>query len=128
MLANHAQDHRSTVIDRYELIARLGRGGMGGVFLARVRGEAGFECLLALKLIHSRGREEPFARTPLDEARLASRIRHANVVSVRDVGTHANGHYLVMEYIEGCTLAEIQRRDRGAPLRNLLPVIADALF
>ncbi len=112
---------------RYETIAKIGEGASGQVYLARSRGEAGFERLFAIKVLH---RDNPEVSTALvREAQLACRIQHRNVVSVVDVGANRDGPYLVMEYVEGSTLSELNARCRTQrPPRLVLPILVDALF
>jgi eukaryotic-like serine/threonine-protein kinase len=97
-------------LGRYEVLLPIASGGMATVFLARVVGMAGFEREVALKLTHSQHRDKPtFFTALIDEARLAGRIRHPNVVSVLDVGEAPQGVFIVMDYVEGDSLAGIQR-------------------
>lgn len=118
---------RDLSFGRYETIAKIGEGASGAVFLARARGEAGFERLFAVKVLH---RDNPEVSSALvREAQLACRIQHRNVVSVVDVGTNRDGPYLVMEYVEGCTLSELNARCRDKrPPRLVLPILVDALY
>jgi eukaryotic-like serine/threonine-protein kinase len=98
-------------LDRFELIAELASGGMATVFLARLLGVAGFQRLVAIKRLHPHlAREEEFVEMFLDEARLAARIHHPNVVPIQEVGQSDRGYYLVMDYIEGDTLARLLAR------------------
>jgi serine/threonine-protein kinase len=90
-------------LGRYEVLARLASGGMAGVYVARALGVAGFERLFAVKVLHPHlAHEQEFITMFLDEARLAARIRHPNVVPTIDISdTQDAGYYLVMDYIEG---------------------------
>ncbi|MCA9583896.1 MAG: serine/threonine protein kinase [Myxococcales bacterium] len=84
---------------------------MATVFLARLLGVAGFQRLVAIKRLHPHlAREEEFVEMFLDEARLAARIHHPNVVPIQEVGQSERGYYLVMDYIEGDTLARLLAR------------------
>src|SRR5512138_2379484 len=86
-------------LGRYELLAPIGTGGMATVYLGRVRGVGGFERLVAVKVCHANLREQPdFVSMFLDEARLAARIHHPNVVSTLDV-VDEDDLYLVMDYV-----------------------------
>ncbi|MEM7609901.1 MAG: serine/threonine-protein kinase [Myxococcota bacterium] len=102
----------------YEVIRHVSSGGMASLYLARRKGAAGFSKPVAVKVVHPHlAREKKFIRMFLDEAQLAARIQHPNVVSVEEL-VEANGTYLmVMEYVHGCalfdlikTLAEGRRR------------------
>ena len=75
------------VLGRYELIGELARGGMGTVYLARHAGEAGFQRLFAVKVMHAHlAAETAFVDMLRDEARIAARIHHPNVVAIVDLG------------------------------------------
>jgi eukaryotic-like serine/threonine-protein kinase len=98
-------------VDRYELIAEIASGGMATVFLARLSGVGGFQRLVAIKRLHPHlAREKEFVEMFLDEARLAAGIHHPNVVPILEVGASERGYYLVMEYVEGDTLARLLAR------------------
>jgi serine/threonine protein kinase len=106
-------------VGRYLLAARLASGGMSSVHLGRLVGPAGFGRTVAIKQLHPHlADEREFVTMLLDEARLAARVRHPNVVSVGDV-VEADGQLLlVMDYVPGVSLAELMRRalDDRTPL------------
>lgn len=105
-------------VGRYDLIAGVGRGGMADVYLAvSAEGEAGrFQKLLVLKLLRGELTEEPeFVQMFLDEARLAARLSHPNVVQTLEVGISAGRHFLAMEYVEGQPLNRVMKRLGGHP-------------
>lgn len=109
---------------RYEVVRPIAQGGMATVYLAKVRGEGGFERLVALKVMHPHIANEPeFVSMFLDEARLAARIRHPNVVPTLAVERDGDGLSLVMEYIEGHPLSAILRTALGAKLCLSIPVV-----
>ncbi len=116
-------------VGRYEVLCRLGRGGMGAVYLCRVTGEAGFRRLFALKVLRHRIRSDPAAeRAFLREAYVASRLHHPNAVAVVDAAVHARQPYLVLEYVEGCSLATLLHRNPGArPPELVVAIVIDAL-
>jgi eukaryotic-like serine/threonine-protein kinase len=92
----------------YEIVKRLRVGGMATLYLARRHGVAGFARLVALKLIHPHLVEQPtFIEMFVDEARICSQISHPNVVHVEEFGVIDDVHYLVMEYLDGCSLGEL---------------------
>ncbi|MEZ4257370.1 MAG: serine/threonine-protein kinase, partial [Polyangiales bacterium] len=116
---------------RMELLVDLGAGGMGHVSLARMHGLGGFQRVVAVKYLHRHLRADPdFVRMFLDEARIAARIRHPNVVPTLEVG-EADVLYLVMEYVEGETLSGLLRGAAQAgqriPLDIALRVAVDIL-
>ena len=116
-------------LGEYGLIAELARGGMGRVFLARRVGEAGFERLYAVKIMHEHMMDDPEAVLMLlDEANIASQIHHPNVVAITDIGTYDGGYYLVMDYVEGCSLSQLLARNkRRRPPNLVIPLIVDSL-
>jgi serine/threonine protein kinase len=120
-------------LGRYEVLARLASGGMAEVYIARAQGVAGFERLVALKVLHANlAHEEQFISMFLDEARLAARIRHPNVVATLDIsGTEETGYFLVMEYIEGehagHVLSAAVKLGERIPAPVTLRIVVDAL-
>lgn len=112
-------------IGRYEILARLASGGMATVYAARAQGTGGFERLVAVKVLHENlAHEGHFISMFLDEARLAARIRHSNVVPTVDVSDVCGGRYfLVMEYIEGDHLGQLLRAARRFGQRLSVPVV-----
>jgi eukaryotic-like serine/threonine-protein kinase len=119
-------------LDRYELIGELASGGMATVYLARLAGVGGFQRFVAIKRLHPHlASEEEFIEMFLDEARLAAGIHHPHVVPILEVGQTESGYYLVMEYIEGDTLARIVARalsgGEGVPRSILLRIMLDTL-
>ncbi|MEM9455495.1 MAG: serine/threonine-protein kinase [Myxococcota bacterium] len=92
----------------YEVLHRLGAGGMADVYLAFLRREHGFGKVVVLKIPRST-EESNLQGLFLREARLASRFRHPNVVETLDAGQIDGQHYMVLEYLEGGTLTAVQR-------------------
>jgi serine/threonine protein kinase len=111
-------------LDRFELIAEIASGGMATVYLARLSGAGGFQRFVAIKRLHPHlSGDSEFVQMFLDEARLAARLHHPNVVPILEIGESPQGYYLVMEYVEGDTLARILARSaQGA--RMLSPVVS----
>ncbi len=120
-------------IGRYDVLLPIASGGMGTVYLARATSIGGFEREVALKLMHAHLKDNgSFASDLVEEAKLTVRVRHPNVVSVIDVGEDPFGIYLVMEYVEGDTLAGLHKRSIASPEKNLpvrygLKLLLDAL-
>src|ERR671931_1851404 len=103
--------------EKYRLERLLGRGGMGAVYLAT---HLGTERFVALKLITPQFmRDEEFVERFRREAEAAGRLRHPNVVDVTDFGfaqtSSGRVAYLVMEYLDGCTLAEVLAEEGPLP-------------
>lgn len=104
--------------DKYRLEQLLGQGGMGAVYLAT---HLGTERYVALKLIAPQFmRNEEFVERFKREARAAGRLRHPNVVDVTDFGfarvQEGRVAYLVMEYLDGCTLGDVLAEEKTLPL------------
>jgi serine/threonine-protein kinase len=98
-----------TIIDRYEIFQEIASGGMATVFLGRLRGGSGFRRAVAIKRLHSHlAPDAQFKAMFLDEARLAARIRHPNVVSTLDVLDHGDELFIVMDYVHGESLSKIR--------------------
>jgi serine/threonine protein kinase len=98
-------------IGRYQLCFELASGGMASVYLARAEGAPGFQKLVALKRIHAHlADEKEYVEMFLDEARIASRITHANVCSVFDFGEADGEYFIAMEYLVGESLSRVHRR------------------
>jgi serine/threonine-protein kinase len=111
------------VIGRWEIVRRLGSGGMADVFLARSRGEAGFEKLVALKVMHAHlARNTRAVELFLDEARLAARVVHPNVVQIQDLGKIGTDYVIVMEFVEGVDLEKLLMSARAGGRQVPLPV------
>lgn len=109
------------VIGRYAIYDPIAAGGMATVHLGRSFGEAGFSRTVAIKRLHPHlARMPEFAASFVDEARIAARIRHPNVVPTIDVVSQNGELFLVMEYIEGATLSVMMRHARERNVR--LPV------
>jgi serine/threonine-protein kinase len=104
---------------------------MASVYLGRAIGKAGFERRVAVKVIHPHLASEPeFVEMFLDEARIAAKIHDPHVVETLDLGESAGVSYMVMEYVEGDTLASLLRQLRKAesylPTRAVLQIVIDA--
>jgi serine/threonine-protein kinase len=96
------------MIGRWEVVRRLGSGGMADVYLAQAKGDGGFEKLVAIKVMHGHlARNQRAVDHFLDEARLAARIHHPNVVAIQDLGKIGNDYVIVMEYVEGVDLERL---------------------
>ena len=98
-------------LGRYELVARLAAGGMGEIFLARLEAAAGFEKLFVIKRVLPHLADEArFRGMLIAEARLASKMTHANICQVYELGETDGQLYIVMEYLEGVTLLPLLRK------------------
>lgn len=114
-----------TLDDKYRIERELGRGGMGTVYLAT---HLGTERPVAVKIIAPQYMErQEFVERFRREARAAGRLRHPNVVDVTDFGfadtEKGRVAYLVMEYLDGCTLGEILEEEKNLPVGWTLDIL-----
>jgi serine/threonine protein kinase len=113
-----AMDQRVQPFGKYQLIERLGRGGMAEVWKARIQGPAGFSRTLVVKRILPHLVEDPhFVQMFVSEARLSARLNHANIVQVFELGDVDGEYFLAMEYVRGRDLVNVVRAQllRGLP-------------
>ena len=120
------------VVGRYALYAEIAAGGMATVHFGRLLGPVGFSRTVAIKRLHPQFAKDPeFVSMFLDEARLAARIRHPNVVPTLDVVATNGELFLVMDYVQGESLSRLVRgmRDRKTriPPRIVASIMAGAL-
>jgi serine/threonine-protein kinase len=119
-------------LGRYALFDRIASGGMSDVYLARPIAAAGVARTVAVKRVHaSLPRDRDAVAALVDEARIATRIRHPNVAQTLDVLTDGDGVALVLDYVHGETLSSVlrllHRQRRAAPPRVVGRIICDAL-
>ena len=108
-------------LGRYELITRIGQGGMAEVQLALQRGPAGFEKLVVVKLVHENlATQKTFVDMLLDEARVAALVKHPNVVDIYDLGEADGRYFIAMEYLEGEPLLAVIRAGRDGQRLDVL--------
>ncbi|HUJ63261.1 MAG TPA: serine/threonine-protein kinase, partial [Kofleriaceae bacterium] len=112
---------------RYRISRRLGLGGMAEVFEAELAGELGFSRKVALKrMVGEAARDPVAARRFLDEARIASKLHHANIVSVLDVGLLDGAPFQVLELVDGIDAHGLAQRVGGTlPLEIALIIAAE---
>ncbi len=118
-------------LGRYELIAEIASGGMGIVCLARAVGVGGFRRLFAIKVMHPHlVKDQQFVAMLLDEAQLAARIHHPNVVATVDICTVDDCYFLVMDYVDGFHLLDLLEHSglvREQRIRVSIRVLLDAM-
>src|SRR4051812_46949225 len=119
-------------VGRYLICAEMASGGMATVHLGRLLGPAGFSKIVAIKRLLPQFAADPeFLSMLIDEARLASVISHPNVVSSLDVVVEDNELLLVMEYVQGETLAQLirlaRKRNASPPIGIIQRILCDAL-
>jgi serine/threonine-protein kinase len=121
------------LLGRYAIYGKIASGGMASVHFGRLLGGAGFARTVAIKRLHPHLAEDPeFLSTMIDEARLAARIHHPNVVPTLDVVAMEGELLLVMEYVRGESLAHAVKAQvaRGArvPFPIVSAIVAGALY
>jgi serine/threonine-protein kinase len=111
------------ILGKYQLIAELARGGMAIVYLALVQGPGGFNKLVVVKELRPELAEEPaFLTMFLDEARLAAKLSHANIVQTNEVGNDGKRTFMAMDYLDGRGLDRVRRRARASGQDLSLPI------
>ena len=123
-----ANDGKAVINDRYEIVQRVGRGGMADVFLAR---DVLLDRPVAVKVLFPEYATDPaFVERFRREAQAAANLNHPNIVSVYDWGRVGNTYFMAMEYVEGRTLADILRSDQAltsAQAADIASEVASAL-
>jgi serine/threonine protein kinase len=126
-----AQPFSERVVDRYAIYDQIAVGGMAVVHLGRLLGQAGFSRIVAIKRLHPQFAADPeFVAMFFDEARLAVRVQHPNVVAPLDVVVEGGELLVVMEYVSGETLSQLCRCMPAQSPRSpaiFCAVLADAL-
>jgi serine/threonine-protein kinase len=114
------------------MFAEVAAGGMAAIHIGRQRGPAGFSRTVAIKRLHAQFARDPdFVKMFLDEAHLAARIRHPNVVSPIDVVAADGELFLVMDYVQGESLSRLtqgaRESGRRVPLGITCSILSDVL-
>lgn len=120
------EDQTNQTIGRYEIIRSVGRGSQATVYLGR---DPTLDRLVAIKVLTSG--DAVLNRMTDDgaplEARISSKLKHPNIVPIFDAGECDAGPYLVFEYVEGQTLAQLLKSGGAMPLEKAVPIIAAIL-
>lgn len=121
-----------TRLGRYELFDEIARGGTAAVHLGRIAGAAGFTKVVAVKRVFPMLSGDPeFVAMFRDEVRLATRVRHANVIAPLDVDMQGDDLFLVMDYVEGDSLSRLIRaageKKEPIPVKIALRIMIDVL-
>lgn len=120
-------------VGRYALFDEIASGGMASVHLGRLLGPIGFSRTVAIKRLHAQFAKDPdFVSSFLDEARLAARIQHPNVVATLDVVAAEGEVFLVMEYVQGETMSKLMKASRQQAefldLQVVSAIVTSALY
>jgi len=125
------QEPSERIVGRYAIYDPIAAGGMAVVHFGRLLGQAGFSRTVAIKRLHPQFAADPdFVAMFLDEAHLAVRVQHPNVVAPLDVVVAGGELLVVMEYVSGETLSQLLRQ---SPAEGVAPpilgsVIVDTLY
>ncbi len=117
----------SKLFPQLEVIELIGKGGMGAVYKAR---QPSLDRFVALKILPPTSARDPgFAERFNREARALARLNHPNIVMVHDFGRAGELHYLLMEFVDGGNLRQVETAGRLTPEQALaiVPQICDAL-
>jgi eukaryotic-like serine/threonine-protein kinase len=118
------------VLGRYELLLPVAAGGMAMVWAARLKGSRGFQKIVAVKTMLPKLSEDPqFEKMFLDEASLASRIHHPNVVEVLDLGEESGVLFIAMEWLDGAPLNQVMKAAKtasGIPIPVAIHILTHA--
>jgi serine/threonine-protein kinase len=117
------------IVGRYAIFDEIAAGGMASVHVGRLLGAAGFSRTVAIKRLHPQFAKDPeFVAMFLDEARMAARVRHPNVVPTLDVIAKNGELFLVMEHVLGESLSRLRRAaGAGIPVPVVVAILGEAL-
>jgi eukaryotic-like serine/threonine-protein kinase len=109
--ANEPQVGINPRIGQYEILGRMGGGGMAEIFRARAHGPGGYQRELIIKRMLPHWAADPqFVRAFIDEAKILGMLNHPNIVGAFDFGEDQGRHYLALEYLDGPSLAEMMNQ------------------
>src|SRR5262245_8230986 len=107
---------RFVISGEYELLDKLGQGGMGEVYKARQRGPGDFSRIVVIKrILPHLGNDAHFIEMFLSEARLTAKLQHPNIVQVLNLGRDAAGYFLTSEYVAGHPFTKVIGRFESSP-------------
>ncbi|WP_233583451.1 protein kinase [Corallococcus sp. CA053C] len=113
----------------YQLLKRLATGGMAQIYLARRPGSDAPDKLLVLKrILPHLSENDEFVRMFLDEARIAARLAHPNVVQIYDLGAEGDTFFIAMEYIHGVDARRLWKRSETAGRPVPVPLVCRILL
>jgi len=106
----------------YQIVSVIGQGGMGTVYKAL---QPSLNRHVAIKVLPSYlAQDEDFVQRFRHEATIAASLQHPNILNVYDVGEEEHLHYIVMQLLEGCTLAQLLEREKALPLARTARIIS----
>jgi serine/threonine-protein kinase len=107
-------------IAKYQILRRLGHGGMGAVYLGR---DPDLDRSVAIKMLREPMADEELLQRFLREARAAANLRHENLITIYEVGTYDQQPFIAMEYVDGATLGDSIKKRQPLPLVQKLSYI-----
>ncbi|MHC4252187.1 MAG: protein kinase domain-containing protein [Planctomycetota bacterium] len=111
-------------IPGYEIIERIGQGGMGTVYKSR---QLSMDRVVALKVLNDRySKDTKFIERFIREARAAGRLSHPNVIHVHDVSESDGTHYFTMEYVDGTTVKRLLKKKGRLGVDKALDIVLQA--
>src|SRR5258708_4521250 len=117
------------IVGRYVLYGAIASGGMATVHFGRLVGAAGFARPVAIKRLHAQFARDPdFVKMFLDEARLAARVAHPNVVQTLDLVEATDEVFLAMDYVRGLALSSLVKMMRTRRERIAVPICVGILI
>ncbi|HEY1695651.1 MAG TPA: serine/threonine-protein kinase [Polyangiaceae bacterium] len=119
----------SRVLGRYAMYEQFAAGGMATLHYGRLLGPSGFSRTVAIKRLHAHLSEDPdFVAMFLDEARLAARIHHPNVIQTLDAESSEGELFVVLDYVHGDSLSRLQREAKRVTTPASPPIVGAILF
>jgi serine/threonine-protein kinase len=109
----------------YEVATRVARGGMGSIYVCRLASEP--DRLLTMKVVRQHGQQDLSAASFRHEALIGSLFKHANAQTVLDSGIYESQPYLVLDYVEGCSLADLLRDETRLTPAITVAIVLDVL-
>jgi len=118
-----AQNGGTTRVGGFEIVSRIGKGGMGAVYKAR---QVSLDRIVALKILpRSLAKQHDFVTRFMREARAAGKLQHPNIVAGIDVGEADGYHYFAMEYVEGETASALTAREGALDSERTVRILID---
>lgn len=116
-------------IDRYSILKKIATGGMAELFLAKQSGLEGFEKVVVIKrILRNLAEDDEFVSMFLDEARIAAKLSHPNIVQIYDLGKADDTHYIAMEYVSGRNVQHLMTKQAAhggfIPIEHACRIVA----
>lgn len=124
MSAQAAVPTKLPVISGYQLLKKLGQGGMGAVFMAK---QLSMDRIVAVKILPAQlARNQAFVERFIREAKMAGRLSHENVVNAIDAGVENGTYYLAMEFVEGSSVRDLLTKEKTLAEAEALRIVRQA--